>query len=218
MMTKDSTSTAKPSGNAKLVNLKDIERSDKFRCRKQENAKTVKEYADVFADYEESLKEGEHPVYPFPPVGIWKDNTGQYHLVTGFHRYAAAEAAGRTNIEAEEIFGTEEDVLLYAIKDNRTHGLKLRYGDLKYAIGKALELSEGKTAGAIAKELGYTRSYVYRIEKALSTCGHLAKSDTLIGASGKTHFKKKSVKKRQKPSQEVKDEVKSNLQHFVSTI
>ena len=179
------TEMPKQADKATFVELSKIPLTDTFRCREQEDCKTVDEYAAVFKDYKKAAKNKEKPKYPFPPIWIWKDKEQQYHIVAGFHRYRAAEKAKITKILAKVFTGTKAEAMLFAIKDNRTHGLKMKYGDLKYAISKALGLSEGKTAGAIAKELGYTRSYVYRIEKELSTCGQLTDQGAKQGADGK---------------------------------
>jgi hypothetical protein len=70
----------------------------------------------------------------------------------------------------------------------------MNYGDWKYSIGKVLRLFPGKTAGAIAKELGCSRTYAYKIQKELSTSGQLPGVEKRRGADGKERSVKRNVK------------------------
>jgi len=177
-------------GKAKFVKLSDIVQSDTFRCRKQEDPKTVKKYSRVFKDYIKANKKDKDAVYPFPPIHIWLDEDKQYLLVSGFHRFEAAKDAGIVKILAQIVTGTQEEVLMIAMRSNR-YGRKMSADDLRFAIEKALKLCQGITPGVIAKELGCHRSYAYKIEKQLSTSRQLDKPDKRRGADGKERSSKR---------------------------
>ena len=88
---------------------------------------------------------------------------------------------------------------MFAIKDNRTNGLRLSHGDWKHCVSKVLLLSQGKkTPGAVAKELGCPRSTAYRIEKELSQTGQLPKVEKRRGADGKERSTTRKVKQPSK--------------------
>ena len=191
-------------GTKGYITLSEIIVSDEFRCRENgEDDDVVESYTEVFKQYikqgkqdEKLLKRGynlDNLEYPFPPSWIWQEGDRVY-LIAGFHRCKAAQKAGQDKLLVKEFKGTKEEAILFAMKDNRTHGKRLSYGDLKYCVEKALQLFPGKTPGAIAKDLGCHRSYVYRIEKELSTSRQLTGEETRVGADNK----KRSVKRKAK--------------------
>ena len=186
---------------AKFVERSSILLDDTFRCRLREDSKTVKDYADTFKDYKEAVEKNEKPDYPFPPVWIWQDKDGLFYLIAGFHRVNAAKKAGVDQILAKQFIGSKEEALIFAIKDNRTNGLRMSLGDLKYAITKVLELYPNRTAGWVAKTSGYTRSYVYRIQEELTKSGQLDKAKEQVGADGRVqdHASKQTEKPTEKP-------------------
>ena len=200
-----------PIVGAALMDVSLIQASDRFRCRPDEDANTVEEYAEKYGEYKEAVERGDNPDYPFDPIWIWWDGE-QYHLVTGFHRRSASISAGMDKILVQEFNGTEEEAMKLAMTDNNSHGLRMRYSDWKYCIGKALRLYPHKTAGAIAKELGCHRSYAYKIEHELSTMGQLVKTDKKCGADGKVRTTQPKSKKPPAPIENVDGDAPSTGQ------
>jgi len=186
------------------INLVDVVLDDTFRCREQEDNDTLESYTEVFRKYIKANKHAEkvryeqlqfidNLDYPFPPVWVWQDE-GLYFLIAGHHRFLSATKAKMTKILVREYRGTKEEAIKFAITDNHKNGVRLNYGDWKYCITKALILFPGKTAGAVAIELGCGRSNAYKIQKELSTSGQLHNVEERIGADGR----KRSVKRNSK--------------------
>ena len=192
------------------IELSKIVKSDDFRCREVEDTETIEGYTEVFTEYKDAKDNGNSPEYPFPPIWVMKDQEC-YVLVTGYHRFESAVKAGMKEIQARQFQGTKEEAILFAMKDNKTNGLRLKYGDWKYCIAKALRMFPHKTAGAIAKELGCHRSYVYRIEKELSTNRQLPKVDKKKGADGKT----RKTNKESKITKEAKQEIETVQEEII---
>ena len=187
------------------IALTEIIVSDDFRCREHEDDETIEAYAETFIKYLKANKRADkvryeelwgidHLDYPFPPAWIWREG-GQVYLIAGFHRYKAAEKAGQNKLLVKEFKGTKENAILLAMRDNRTHGKRLSYGDLKYCVEKALRLFLDKTPGAIARDLGCSRSYASKIGKELSTSGQLTVPETRKGADGRVRSVKRNAKK-----------------------
>jgi len=152
----------------KFVELSAITPGDDFRYRAHDDKTAVDDCAVLLTEYKEAKAKGESPKYPFPPVRIWHDGTTLV-LITGFQRFAAAQKAGLDEILVEEFMGTEDEAHWLAVGDNRTHGLRLRYGDLQYCVEKALKRFSEQKPEAIAEVVGCSRAYAYRIQKELST-------------------------------------------------
>ena len=188
-----------------FVELSAITPCNIFRCRPRNDEATVEAYTERFTEYKEATERGEKPDYPFPPVWVRQDGA-VYTQVTGFLRVEAAKQAGLDTISARRFEGTEDEALLFAMRDNRTHGLRLSYCDLKYCIDKTLNRFHDLTAGAIAKILGCSRSYVYKIKKELSASGCLPDVRQRRGANGKTY----RVKQRVEQSDIVVDQVSTS--------
>ena len=224
-----STNWSKQLAKEAPVKLSSILLNDTFRCREQEHEPTVNKYARSFKAYinnRDDVNQEEKLDYPFPPIVIWRDESmeeGQYILVTGFHRYHAAEKEGLDPILAQEFTGTEKEALLFALEDNR-HGRKMSSDDLKYAIGKALKEFPGISQGMIAQKIGCDPAYVCRIRKQLLTSQELTETETVVGLDGrvrKTARKTNAInanevspnatpppRMHKKPPQKLKDEVK----------
>jgi len=189
-ITMTSTNWSKHLGKPIPVELSNILPDDTFRCRKQEHEPTVNKYARNFKDYIDNRnddKQKEKLDYPFPPIVIWRDESmedGKYLLVTGFHRYHAAEKEEFSPILAQEFSGTEKEALLFALENNR-HGREMSSSDLKYAIGKAYKEFPGISLQMVAQKLGCNRTYVHRIKKQLLTSKQLTETETVIGVDGR---------------------------------
>lgn len=82
------------------------------------------------AEYSEAMKAGAL----FPPVVVFVDGKGIYWLADGFHRCAAAELAGSTEIAADVREGFRKDALLHAASANSSHGLRRTNADKRRAV------------------------------------------------------------------------------------
>lgn len=113
---------------AKLA-LAAIKRDEALICRARGvNAGTVKEYA-------EAMKAGA----TFPPVVVFRDAKGVHLLGDGFHRCAAAELAGLTEIAVDVRPGGRREALLHAAKANAEHGLRRTNQDKRRAVELVLK-------------------------------------------------------------------------------
>jgi hypothetical protein len=101
----------------------------------------------------------------FPPVVLFVDPKGVHHLADGYHRCAAAEAAGLTEIAAEVRQGTRKDALLYAVGANASHGLKRTNADRRKAVMLLLaDASWGKRSDNwIAKQANVSQPFVSKL-------------------------------------------------------
>jgi hypothetical protein len=178
------------------MELSKITQSDVFRSRERDDEDIIETYTEVFTQYREANERGENPEYPFPPVWVRKHGDETYTLIAGFHRDTAARRAELSEIQVKVFTGTEVEAIWFAMRDNRTNGLRLSNGDIRFCIEKALIRFPDLTAGAIAKELGCGRSYAYEIENELSASGQLPEVEQRIGADGKVRSAKKKVDKK----------------------
>jgi hypothetical protein len=178
------------------MELSKITQDDDFRCRTENDEDIIEAYTETFTQYREAEERGEKPDYPFPPVWVRKRDDETYTLITGFHRDTAARRAGLTEIQVKVFTGTEDDALWLAMRDNRTNGKRLSSGDIRFCIEKALKRFPDLTAGAIAVELGCSRSRAYEIENELSASGQLEIPEKRTGADGKVRSVKRENKKK----------------------
>lgn len=74
----------------------------------------------------------------FPPVIVYHDGQDNW-LASGFHRYAAAAAAGFEEIDVDVRQGTRRDAVLFSVGVNAEHGLRRTRDDKRRAVRKLLE-------------------------------------------------------------------------------
>ncbi len=74
----------------------------------------------------------------FPPVIVFHDGT-DYWLADGFHRIAAAEAAGATETEADVRQGTVRDAILFSVSANAAHGQRRTNEDKRRSVHRLLD-------------------------------------------------------------------------------
>jgi ParB-like chromosome segregation protein Spo0J len=141
----------------------------------------VTELAEVYAD---ESRRGTIP----PPV-VWNiRGKGELKLSQGFHRLAAAQQAGMSQIECEVRVGSEVDCAIDALTSNKSHGLKRSNEDKRRAVNRLLELCPSDWSNAkIADMAGVTDTLVSDIRsKPLGP----DKSDDprkVVGKDGKTY-------------------------------
>lgn len=88
---------------------------------------------DMITEYAALMKEG----VIFPPIRVWWDGQ-QYWLADGFHRLAAAERSGLTEIMCEVRNGTQSDAQWDSYAANTSHGLRWTVAETQRVIQLAL--------------------------------------------------------------------------------
>lgn len=86
-------------------------------------------------DYAEAMAAGAS----FPAIIVFEDRENILWLGDGFHRVAAAEAAGKKNIKAEIRAGGLREARLFAIGANITHGVRRSNADKRLAVSLLLD-------------------------------------------------------------------------------
>ena len=110
------------------IELTKIDASDETRSRLL-NPDVVAEYTELF---------NSEPSVPLPPVDVFEDSDGHLRLADGFHRFAAAQAAGKTTVSANVHEGGRIEALKYALGANVQHGYRRTPEDKHFAVCKAL--------------------------------------------------------------------------------
>jgi len=182
----------------------EIQQNDTFRCRMENDNATVEKYAERFKEYKEAKDNGENHPYPFTPIRVW-ENEGTHVLLGGYHRIDAAKKAGLDKILAEIVRGSEDEAFTIAMTDNRSHGLQMSRGDLKYAIEKIVvrftkdseEGLVGVSPGVVADMLGCSRGYASEVVGKLVAEGKVPNVEKWQGLDGKTY--KVRTKRERKP-------------------
>jgi len=171
---------------------------DSFGFREQLVMEMCKKLTDVFKEYKEAKERGENPDYPLPPIVILEVDNKKV-LACGYHRYEAALKAGIDRIQVKVFKGTKEEAIWFAMRDNSNHGSRLKKGDLKLCIPKALKLFPDENPAVIAEKLGCSRSYSYEIAAELSATGQLETKEMRKGRDSKKYptQKRKPEKKQQ---------------------
>ncbi len=135
--------------------------------------------ADAIQEYKEAYDAGRY----LPPVVLYRDGP-VFHLADGFHRHAAATAAGLVAILADVYEGTEQDARWHAIGANKTHGIRRTNADKRRAVEMALQLRPEMSDEAIADHAGVSREYVNRTRPQGVIKSH---PDHRIGKDGKRY-------------------------------
>lgn len=113
------------------VSISKIRRDGGTQSRAALNEQTVAEYAEAMSD----------PDTVFPPVTVYFDGK-DYWLADGFHRVAAWERLGRTDIPAEIKQGDRRRAILHSVAANNAHGLRRTNDDKRRAVMTLLEDAE----------------------------------------------------------------------------
>ncbi len=136
---------------------------------------------DTLAHYSERMLAGD----VFPPVAVFHD--GADHWVwDGFHRLGAADAIGRTEIEADVRQGTLADAQWFSASVNDSHGLRRSRADVQRAIETALRLRPTLSDREIADHVHCNHETVGARRAALSATGGIRQSPIRTGKDGRT--------------------------------
>ncbi|NQU26419.1 MAG: ParB N-terminal domain-containing protein, partial [Candidatus Nealsonbacteria bacterium] len=122
----------------------------------------------------------------FPPVDVFDDGHEKW-VADGAHRLWASEQAGREEIDCLVHRGTKEDAQWFAIRANRSHGLRRSNADKRLAVEKALTHPKGADLSDrhIAEYVGVTHPMVIKCRKHLESTGKLYQSTCRVGRDGR---------------------------------
>jgi len=132
------------------IPLSKIKADPAVQVRMRLNDETIERYMEILDQ--------------LPPIIVCNVD-GKLILVDGFHRRAAAERLGRSEIEAETRQGTRNDALEYAIKANSIHGLPLAREEYKAAVRTLHHLHPKWGHKQIAKALNRGEKFVRNVIK-----------------------------------------------------
>jgi hypothetical protein len=163
-----------------MIPLDQIELSDDYHFRVQDDENTIEDYTDTLQQYCNDLAAGQSPTYPFPPIVVLRENDVHY-IISGRHRFQAATKTGIDEM-ACIVLTDRIDAIQEGLKSNRRHGLRLNNADKAHCI--KLALSELKWSNnRIADLIGCSRQYVDKIAKKERP----SSQDTVIGKDGKEY-------------------------------
>lgn len=140
----------------RTIRISSIHRDNRFQVRVELDKIKVEQYKTA-------LLAGA----TFPPIEI-ADVDGVPLLTDGWHRLAALEALGRTEVDANVTLATAREAAYMAVQANLRHGLPLRAADFRKAFRLYIKAKchikpphgNFKSLRTIASELGGTRSHV----------------------------------------------------------
>ena len=126
------------------------------------------------ADYRDAMLAGQ----TFPAVTVFHDGTTRW-LADGFHRVAAAEAAGLTELPTEVRDGSRRDAILFAAGANATHGLRRTNADKRRAVETLLQDDEWKQRSDrwIAVACAVSDPFVGKLRRSLQTVSSAPSTD-----------------------------------------
>lgn len=111
------------------------------------------------AEYAEAINAGNE----FPPLVVFKDDTGTLRLSEGFHRHGAYVRAGRKEAQCEVREGTRADALMNAVGSNSAHGRQRTNADKQRAVGLLLKEFPNLSNREIAKRTKVSHTFVNRL-------------------------------------------------------
>jgi hypothetical protein len=166
---------------------------DKFRRDPELTSRVKGTSPKVIAEYSLAMAGGA----AFPPVVAFLDPDGALWLADGFHRVAAAEAAGKTTIAAELREGSRSDAMVHAAGANGSHGFRRTTADKRRAVQMLLEVRADWSDVRIAEAARVTDKTVAAERRRLN----LGNSETArTGRDGKARKARKAPKgKRGRP-------------------
>ena len=115
---------------------------------------------ETVSDYAEIIEPGKE--WPFPPLDVFHDGN-QYFVADGFHRDLAAVRQGRASVPCLVHQGTARDALLFGMRANDTHGLRMSQADKRHCVELLLDGDENLTQKQIADIVGVTDRHVRAI-------------------------------------------------------
>jgi hypothetical protein len=143
----------RPAPDVRELRLRNVRTDGGTQTRDGIDAEVLEEYAQAMADGEE-----------FPPGVVFYDDTA-YWLADGFHRHAAAIAAGLTTFHFEVRQGAKRDALLFSVGANAQHGLRRTPADKRRAVETLLRDREWSRWGdrELARLAGVSKTFVGKV-------------------------------------------------------
>lgn len=173
------------------VEIKELVLDPSTQPRSEMDSETIQEYTDAIVR-----------LVKFPPIDVFDDGTTK-RVADGFHRVAAAVAAGLETIQANVFEGGERDAILYSLSVNATHGLPRRNADKRRVVETILRDKEWsdqfRTDTAIALHCGVSSNFVGHVRKTLSNNG------VAVAEAKRTHNDSGKVSKRQAVEKMLRD-------------
>ncbi|WP_409497340.1 ParB N-terminal domain-containing protein [Amycolatopsis sp. cmx-11-12] len=106
-------------------------------------------------------------------------------VVDGNHRLAAARLQGRTTIAVRFLDGSEDEVMLFSIRANSSHGRRLSRVDQEAAVERVLRQRSDLSTRRISEETGIGQRLIESVRRRIS---EPSESDALrVGRDGKRH-------------------------------
>jgi hypothetical protein len=160
-------------------------RVDATQSRATLDGATVEEYAAAYQAGEQ-----------FPPIILFADGP-HFWMGDGFHRYAGAKRAGRSEIEAELRQGTQRDAILYAVGCNDRHGLRRTNADKAHAVRLLLSDPEWRERSDrwVAEACHVSDHFVANVRASMGSgsTAHTRSSDARRGKDGKRRRTKRKT-------------------------
>ena len=114
---------------------------------------------DVVDEYLEAMRSGA----AFPPIDVFSNDDGTFHLANGFHRLEADRLAhpDANDIECKVHLGNRDDAILFACGANAQHGLPRSRPDKLRAVTTLIhsERWSGWSDREVARQCGVSHTY-----------------------------------------------------------
>lgn len=124
---------------------------------------------DVVDEYAEAMRNG----VAFPPIDVFGNDDGPFHVGDGFHRLKAHLLAHPDvkDIECRVHRGDRDDALLFACGANAEHGLRRSRSDKVKAVSTLIgsERCSGWSDREIARQCGVSHPFVAAVRRELET-------------------------------------------------
>jgi ribosomal protein L29 len=142
------------------------------------NEQTVAEYSEAMED----------PNTVFPPITVYFDGK-DYWLADGFHRLAAWQRVGRTEVPAEIRQGDRRKAILHSCAANAAHGLRRTNDDKRRAVMTLIEDEEwGQWSNReIARRCGVSDVFVAKVRDGASANGLQMSAERKVERGGTTY-------------------------------
>lgn len=176
------------------LRIDQIRRDGGTQSRAAINDETVAEYAEAMSD----------PDTMFPPIIVYFDGR-EYWLADGFHRLAAWERIGRTEIPAEIRQGDRRRAILHSVAANSAHGLRRTNADKRRAVTVLLSDDEWSrwSNREIARRCAVSDPFVAKMRDDLSANGLQIDVVRRVERGGTTYEQNTANIGETKPDQEI---------------
>jgi hypothetical protein len=188
-----------------MLDISKIRRDGGTQSRVKIDEVTVSEYAEAMLD----------PITPFPPVVVYFDGT-DYWLADGFHRVAARQRIGCSDIAADIRQGDRRRAILHSLAANSLNGMRRSNDDKRRAVLTLLEDPEWSQwpQGKIADTCRVSREFVNRVSQEMSaSCDRSQDAARTVDRNGKTY--RQNTTRIGKTKSEVDADAPPRLRHAV---